>query len=530
MSKVSAYLQEHILGEVLSSPQGVARYSTDASVLAIKPEMVVRPLVTNDIRKVLRFSWQLAEKGHELTVTARGGGSDTTGAALGNGVIIDTACHMNKIFEFDQKQKLVRLQPGISAHALQEGLRLRGVSIPPLETLSDRATVGGAIANDVATNNEAKYGRMAKWVGELEVVLANGDVLQTNRLSRRDLDRKKGQQTMEGELYRAIDNLIEDNKELIDSIDQSGERNRAGYPGIAQVKTRDGFNLAPLFAGSQGTLGIISEMILKCEFSSFHISAVLLAFAEKTDARDAFDDLEKTEPAFCEYYDAEYFAMATKLGKKYSWFDPAKHAKGAVIICGFDDFADRVRAKKVKRVQKMFAKSDAEIIAPADNDMETIVPARSVVRVAQMTTASDQAYVPVFDNFFVPPARFEDFTKSLMALAKKHDVSLTLHGDILMGVYSAQPLLHLRRVGDKQKVFKLLDEMTNLVHQHDGALIGRDGEGRLKTKFAHKHLDKDVAELYAQIKAIFDPHGILNPGVKADVELRTIAGSIRNEY
>jgi len=113
MSKVAAYLRGHLAGEVSTRTDVREALSTDLGVLKIKPEMVIYPRTTNDIRKVCRFAWQLANKGHVLPVTVRGAGTDTTGAAIGKGVALVTTAHMNKIFEYDAKQKLVRYSLGL---------------------------------------------------------------------------------------------------------------------------------------------------------------------------------------------------------------------------------------------------------------------------------------------------------------------------------------------------------------------------------------------------------------------------------
>ncbi|HMH69946.1 MAG TPA: FAD-binding oxidoreductase [Candidatus Saccharimonadales bacterium] len=143
MSKVAMYLQEHISGEVVTNAALLGAMSRDGSVLEIAPEMVVYPRTTNDIRKVARFAWQLAEKGHMLPLTARGSGTDQTGAAIGKGIILSLPAHMNAILEFDAKQKLVRVQPGINAKALNDALLLHGVGIPSMPYSAAYSTVGG---------------------------------------------------------------------------------------------------------------------------------------------------------------------------------------------------------------------------------------------------------------------------------------------------------------------------------------------------------------------------------------------------
>ena len=210
MSKVAAYLQEHILGEVIIQPSVLDTYSTDASILTVRPEMVVYPRVTNDIRKVARFAWQLAEKGHILPITARGSGTDQTGAAIGRGIVVAMPAHMNQLLEFDARQKLVRVQPGLNAKALADALFLQGMGVPALPRSRSYSTVGGAVANNATSPRSARSGSMRHWVHQLEVILANGDVLQTERISKRDLNKKKGLQTLEGEIYSGIVTLLYD--------------------------------------------------------------------------------------------------------------------------------------------------------------------------------------------------------------------------------------------------------------------------------------------------------------------------------
>ena len=237
MSKVAAYLQEHILGEVTTNSAILNAMSHDGSVLEIAPEMVIYPRVTNDIRKVTRFAWQLAEKGHVLPVTARGSGSSVTGAAIGRGIILVTPAHMNHIFEFDAKQKLVRLQPGAPSSTVNEALLLHGVAIPTLVGSSQHSTVGGVIANDTVGFLSGSRGDIGSWIHRLELVLANGDVLQTGRISKRELNKKKGLQTFEGEIYRSLDNLIDDNREVINGKLLSNTRDmRSGGLNLASPR------------------------------------------------------------------------------------------------------------------------------------------------------------------------------------------------------------------------------------------------------------------------------------------------------
>ena len=198
MSKIGAYLQEHISGEVSLSRGVRESLSRDGSILKVKPEMAIYPKNTNDVRKVTRFSWQLAERGHVLPITARGAGSDLTGAAIGPGIVLSFPAHMNHLFEYEPKQRLVRVQPGVSVGVLTAALALQGVRIPALASAPAHATIGGAIANNARSYLSGQYGSMNEWVDRLEVVLSNGEVIQTGRISKRELSRKIGLGTLEG--------------------------------------------------------------------------------------------------------------------------------------------------------------------------------------------------------------------------------------------------------------------------------------------------------------------------------------------
>ncbi|MEP6710267.1 MAG: FAD-binding oxidoreductase, partial [Candidatus Saccharibacteria bacterium] len=533
MSKVAKYLNEHILGEVVTDEPVRKRFATDGSLLAITPEFVIYPRVTNDIRKVARFAWQLAEKGHVLPLTARGGGSDETGAAIGKGAIIATTAHMNHIFEYDTKQKLLRTQPGATTTAINSALLLQGTGIPALASEDGRSTIGGAVGNDATSNRRSKYGTTRDFIHQLEVVLANGDILQTDRLSKRALNKKKGQQGLEGDIYRQLDGLIEDNKDMIAEKIGGVTNDNVGYSAIAQVKHKDGsFDLTPLIAGSQGTLGVISEMILKTEYINDTPAIAILTFSDSNVARDAVDQLAKLKPSSLEYYDAAFFEVALAQGKRYAFYDEvnAKDGVQTVLVVEFDDFSARSRQHALKKVSKIAKQLGVSLLTSDGEDGNDLSYVRDVVSFSLLPAAVEASAPPLFGGVFVPFERFEDFSAAVATLAKKYSVTLPLYGRPLEGTVYARPTLHLHKVGDKQKVFKLLDEYAAIVSAHSGYFVGEGGEGRLKASIAHKQLDSEVSELFAKIKTIFDPYGILNPGVKQPGDLKQLVSQLRSDY
>ncbi len=524
MNKIAHYLNTHIIGEVVTNPAVRAAFATDGSTLTHVPEMVAFPRSTSDIRKAARFAWQLAEKGHSLPLITRGAGTDTSGGAIGTGLVVATGSHMDHIFEYDARQKLVRLQPGVTVSSLRNALALHGTAVPELHWEHARATVGGVLASTRLA---------AECVDQLEIVLASGDVLQTRRLSKRELTKMKGKTGFEADIYRAVDALIEDNQQLIDELQHDDERiEHEGYAGIEQVKERDGsLDLAPLFLGTQGTLGIISEMILKADFVNQSPTLIVASFATTSQAHDAIDILDELDVTWVEYVDTAYLEAAAKAGKTFGFFDEAKESLGTVaatLIVTINDFNERARAKKMKKVLARFKPLAPHIVSTTDLINSDLRALGSVTYWALNPDQGELSAPPLLDGLYVPTARFEDFSRTLDELAKKHHVSLALYGRPLDELWYVRPTLRLSTVGDKQKLIKLSAELLTLVEKYRGSAFGAGGEGRFAAALRSEH--DELAELYRKIKAIFDPHGILNPGVKQPSDVRELAKQLRGTY
>jgi FAD/FMN-containing dehydrogenase len=535
MSKIAQYLNEHILGEITGAKAIRNRFARDGSVLTITPELVMFPRVTNDIRKAARFSWQLAEKGHVLPITARGFGSDATGAAIGKGLIVNTTAHLTKILHIALKDKdrFVHVQPGVSFKTLNDTLRWHGLHIPTFPESADYSTIGGAVANNSGGQLSGVHGLTGDWVSRLEVVLANGDLIETTRLNKRDFNKKKGLQTFEGEIYRKLDGLIEDNQDLLNGIASSHDRDNTGYGRLSQVKKRDGsFDLTPLFIGSQGTLGIISEIVLRTDYVGKD-STILVAVVSGTEvARDAADQLKSLDAASLETIDGTLYDAAIKRGKKYPFFvtPDSENEIGAIIYIQFNDFNESVRSRKLKKAIKVLGKFNAAIITSNDHAIEELQAVREVNASVFATEADGESMPPLIDGSYIPSDRHEEFSASVLELAAKHHVTLPLSTRILDGTVCTRPTLQLDKVGDKQKVFKLVSEYAQLVAKHGGSFVADGSEGRLKANAAIALLDDDVRNLYNEVRAAFDPFGTLNPGVKQSSDIKDLVPMLRSTY
>lgn len=529
MNRVATYLQGHLTGELTARADERQAVAVDGSILTQKPEMVIYPRTTNDIRKTVRFAWQLAEKGHALPVTARGLGSDSTGASLGRGVSLVLSRHMNQIFEYEPKQKLVRLQPGASARSVHQALRLHGTSIPALPS---SGTIGGAVANNADGQLSGKYGTMNQWVDQLEIVLASGEVMQTGRISKRELSKRKGLQGREGDIYRGIDAILEDHAEFIAEMAKDEAYDHSGYAGISEVRGKGGsFDLTPLLVGSQGSLAIISEMIVRAEFVPREYAGAVALFDSGEAARDALDVLRALEPVYLEYFDGRFLHAAKEQGKQYEFLGEAAASAQAVVLYGFDDFNERSRRKRLKKAGKQLAKSDsATVVTSEDVDSEQLASLHDLADfTARPAAHADRAAPALIPGCYVPEERFEEFLADISLLEANLHIALPLHGSASRSIYAIRPTLSLQKVGDRQKSLKIIDQVAALVARHNGSLVARDGEGRLLSRFARAAWSDEYTEIVAKIKKVFDPHNILAPDTKADTELRALVTQLRSD-
>ncbi len=526
MNKIAVYLNEHLLGEVSGAKTLRKLYATDGSILSITPEIVALPRVTNDIRKIARFAWQLAEKGHAVGVVVRGAGCNATGAAIGKGIVVDTAQHLHGILQVAPKEKLVHVQAGARLKLIHETLRWQGLTVAGTAGEGGMATVGGVIADDA----HGEGGSLADAIERLEVVLANGDLIETGRMSRREMSKKLGLQTLEGEIYRKLEGLIEDNESTIAELAGDPTRDNTGFKRLSEVRGKDGsFDLTPLFIGSQGTLGIISEVVLKVDFYSAASTYAAVAVDSMQTARDVAERLAELEPFELLIYDGELFRRALKYGAHFAALGDVSQV-GAVVFVQFNDISDRAQSAKLKKMRKLMAKATIGMVDSTERPVEDFHAITIVARTAQFAGEDDQAMLPILNGASVPSGRQEEFESLVAGLATKHHIKLPLSLNVLEATYNVYPALKLSSVSDKQKLFKLLNEYAATVDKCGGAFTANGAEGRLKASAAWSVLDDSQAALYEQLRLIFDPFGTLNPGVKQKNELRSLVAALRTDY
>ncbi len=529
-NKVAHYLQQHLMGEVMTSADALKYFATDGSVFTKKPRIVVYPRNTSDVRKTARFAWQLAEKGHTMPITARGKGTDQAGAALGEGIMMVFPAHMNKILELDKNS--VTVQPGLIYSKLEQTLHTHGRFLPPYPSSAEYSTLGGAIANNAAGEKSVKYGQTRDFVQDVQVVLANGELIKTGRVGKRELNKKKGLDTFEGEIYREIDNLVTENQHALERSQLKVSKNSAGYA-LGQIKNfKDGsIDLTPLFVGSQGTLGIITQATIKTEPYNPATTLVAGFFDSIKSANRAVVELLETKPSALEMVDVHLLNFVKKHHPEQLRGIVSEPFPEVVLLCEYDDLSERTQKKKTKKAKKILSENAVEFrITSDEHEKETLWKIRHSAAAVIWQVVGNAKALPIIEDGVVPRSKFEKYVENTYKIFDKYNLEAALWGHAGDANLHMQPFLDLSKVSDRQTVFKVMTDYYSMILELGGSTSGEHNDGLLRAPFLPKVYGEEMYKLFQKTKDIFDPHATLNPGVKIDVEMKDLVPLLRKEY
>ena len=533
MNKVAHYLQEHLTGEVMTGADARAYFSTDTSIFTLPPAIIVYPRGESDVRKTARFSWQLAERGRIIPLTARGAGTDQSGAALGEGILLVFPAHMNRILELDGKTGNVTIEPGINYGKLQQTLHTHNRFLPPFPSSYEYSTVGGAIGNNASGEKSVKYGSTREYVKSLRVVLANGEVIETRRLSKRELNKKLGQASFEGEVYRNLDTLIEENAELLKTFPFSISKNSAGYA-LHEVKRKDGsFDLTPLFVGSQGTLGVITEATLDTVPHSPNTTLIAAQLQDLQTAQELIGELRKLPemPSAAEIVDDNLLNFVHHYNPNQLKGIIEPPFSKLVMLIEFDNLNERAQKRMAKKTAKILQKYQIPYRVEHDavKKEELWKIRHSAAAVVSYSEGNTKA-LPIIEDGIVPEDKFKEYIDGVYALFQRHGLRAAVWGHAGDANLHMQPFLDLSQVGDRQKIFKIMDEYYRLVLELGGSTSGEHGDGRLRAPYLPYMYGNELYALFQKTKQIFDPYKTMNPGVKIDVTFDDIKPLVRQSY
>lgn len=522
-------LRSRITGEVSTERDTRDFFSTDGSVFRVVPSAVVYPQDEADVIETVEMAAKLAATGEAISITTRGKGTDQGGAALGSGLMLVMPAHMNHFFELNKHS--ITIQPGMIYKDLQHLLHSHGRFLPPYPASIDFATIGGAVANNSAGEKTVKYGSTRDYVESLRVVLANGDVIETRRLSAKELRQKQKQTDFEGHIYRNIDYLIEENWDQLAEAYPRVSKNSAGYD-LWHVKAPDGsFDLGQLIVGSQGTLGIVSEITMRHVEYNPKTHLIVGYFEGMEEAAQAVELIMPLKPSALEVVDHNLLKFLKEHDPEQIKGVIPDKMPGIVLLVQFDDAKQRQQVSKMKKTMKVFTKLafDSRVATDPAEQTKLWKIRRGAAAIIWKFKGAKKA-LPIIEDGVVPLEQMPRFLEQVYKLFEKYNLDIAVWGHAGNANFHLQPFMNLGSQVDRKRMFELMNEFYKMVIEMGGSTCGEHNDGRLRAPYLKRLYGEHLYGVFEDVKKVFDPLNILNPGVKIGVTLQDLPKQLRKEY
>ena len=345
-------LKKHIKGDLHCDPFFCNIYSIDASIYEIQPLGVVIPRDKQDIINTL----EIADK-FNIPVIPRGAATGIAGGCLGSGLIIDTSKYLDRIIEINIEEEYAIVEPGVIQDSLNNALNSFGYRLGPDTSTGNRATLGGMLANNSAGARSLIYGSMVESVLEVELALIGGTVLRCPNLTPDQLEKKQAQKDTEGEIYKKIIKTIALHKGKIEKHFPKIPRHVSGY-NLDLILKKPLFNLSTLIAGSEGTLGIATEIKIKIVKKTNFNALCLIHIKDLIEGLKSIEILLSHSPVALEMIDADIIRSAKNapsVKNKLGWL---KGDPEAIFIAEFYGDSFEEVEEKLKKFSFLLEKEN----------------------------------------------------------------------------------------------------------------------------------------------------------------------------
>lgn len=542
-------LQAQIKGEVFTSGPEIDQYSTDMSIFSMQPTAVVFPKDKEDVSNLVSYVMANKADHPELSLTARSAGTDMTGGPLSESIVVGFTKHLN---HFSIEDKLLTTEPGVYYRDFEKEGDEQKVMIPSYPASKALAAFGGLVNNNSAGEKTLRYGKTADYVEEMKVVLYDGNEYTFKALNRDELEAKKQLPGLEGELYRSVYDLIETNYDLIKSAKPQVSKNSSGYA-LWDVWDREKgiFDLTRLFVGAQGTLGLMTEAKLRLVEIKPQTKLAVLFFKDLKQLPDVVNAVRPTEPDSLEVFDDKTMMLALRffpqiaakvpdetlfsftrkfLPEAWIGIRMLRMPKLVMLVEYTDDDETVVEEKlnSLNEVLKPFHVFKRLIHKPKEAAKYWIIRRESFALLRKSVGKSKKA-TPFVDDFVVDPKYLPEVLPEVYRILKEHGIKATLAGHAGSGNMHIIPLMDLRKKSEREKIFKVADLVYDVVLAHQGSISAEHNDGLIRGQYVEKMFGQEMYHLFIEIKNLFDPLNIFNPGKKVNVDQEKIFSLINPE-
>ncbi len=540
-------LRKVVRGEVDDTPATLEKNSRDASLFKVTPAVVVRPADAQDIGSVVKFvtekkkleGSQAEDRAHGskngLSITARSAGTDMSGGPLSDSIVLDMTAHINRLIELGVQDALV--EPGMYFRDFDKETKKKDLELPSYTASRELNTVGGMVGNNSGGEKNLKYGKTARYVEGLEVVLADGEVHTLQKLEGEALTAKLAEQSYEGDIYRRMAAVVGTpaHAAVIAAAKPKVEKNSSGY---ALWDIGDGItslDLARLMVGSQGTLGITTKIHFKLVHPKPYASMAVLFVNKLSQLGELVPEVLKYNPDSFESYDDHTFSIAMKYLPEL-----ATQMKSGLFSLGISFIPELWMAltggiPKLVLLVEFRADTQQEALAQAQKLAAEVTHNKShvSVRIAKNEAAARKYWAvrresfnllrkkirgkrtaPFIDDFVVPPQLLPEFLPKLEAVMADYKLIYTIAGHVGDGNFHIIPLVDPADPTVAKTIDELSHKVYDLVISYGGSITGEHNDGIIRTPYVEKMFGPAMYALFLEVKKIFDPHNMFNPGKK----------------
>ncbi len=530
-------------GGISTDKDILTRYSTDESIFAIRPQVVIQPKHQKDIETAVSVIAQETATFPSLSLTPRAAGTGLSGGSLTDSIVLDVTKYMNTIQDPVTKKGTVSITcgPGAMWKDVEKRLKKHNVYLPSYPASKDICTIGGSVANNAAGPDSLRFGHMASWVESVDVTLHDGNTYTIKPMNYRALKILMKKKNAYATIAREVFALIEKNEKTIQNAKPKTKKNSAGYPlwdvldhPVNSFKRGTGtFDLTRLISGSQGTIGVITSVTLRTEPIKNNTELIVVPVFDLLDAGKVITKALEFDPINVEIFDGLTFDLALKnpdffkdrlskidyykvLLSMYTTYHVryGRKTPDFTILITLDQNTLGTRTTKgiVKTLKINHGKKARWLQNAVEKEMFwQIRRASYTLSKFQDPTKRPAAFL---EDMTVPPENLSKFFVTVKKLLKKFNVTAAVHGHGGNGHLHFYPLLDFTNKTTPALVEKMAEEFFNAAVKHGGNICGEHNDGIIRTPHLSKMFNKKTLGLFEKVEHIFDPQDIFNPGKK----------------
>ncbi len=508
-------LRQAVDGEVRFDELSRILYSTDASMYQIMPIGVVAPKHRGDALATVRAC---ARRG--VPILPRCAGTSLAGQTVGRAVVMDMSKYMNAIIEVNPEERWARVQPGVVLDELNAHLKPHGLMFAPDVATSNRATVGGMVGNNSSGARSLIYGKTIDHVLSLDVILSDGTETTLGPVSEGEYQEKAGGDGLEGRIYREVKRIAETNRGEIEHRFPKVQRRVGGY-NLDEVVKDQPFNLAKFVTGSEGTLVTVTEIKINLVPTPRMKALDVVHFRGIIEALEATTTILETGPSAVELTDRMILDL-TKGNAEYARARTFLHGDPEAILVV--EYYGTSQEELVSKLEELEARLKAKgmgydcVRAVTAAEQGNVWKVRKAGVGLLMGMKGDGKPVAFVEDSCVPPEHLASYIRRFDGIIRAHGTTAAYYAHASVGVLHIRPVIDTKSLDDIRKMRDIAVQMRDLVLEYGGAMSGEHGDGLARSCWNEVMFGSELYQAFREVKRVFDPHGIMNPGKIVDAQ------------